>query len=93
MMHSPTPLVQLAEGAADLLVCRDARISRWDAVKLFLQMETGAHVAHPSVEVYKTRRVRICPSPPAGHLQLSGEEIALGDTEIRVLEKFARVLC
>ena len=55
-------------------------------------MESGAHLGHPSVEVYKSNHIRICPRPAAGHLQLSGEEIPLGDTELSVLGGFARVL-
>lgn len=52
----PLPHVRAAEGAADLLVCRDsASLSRWRCMQLLLRLDEGSHVRAPDVQVQMRR--------------------------------------
>ena len=64
--------IHVNQGAMDLVLIRGA--SRLQLVKTFLAIETGAHVDHPWVEVYRVTSYTLEPSPRHTlDLDLSGE--------------------
>lgn len=91
--NSPTPFAKQAEGAVDILFCRAAPgITRWRLGRLLSLMEHGKHVHEPELQFFKASRVAVYPAGTRGHMQLSGQEIGVGDVQIAVAPSAARML-
>lgn len=88
-----TPHAERCEGALDLITYKVTPTAsswsfRWDFVKMFANIETGAHIESAAVDVYKVRAVILRPDGNVqdgtiGHMQCSGEEMAAGDVLVQ----------
>lgn len=76
-----TPLAKLNDGCLDMLVVRSC--SRLQLLRLFLQMEKGAHIGSRHVEYFKIRAIRMDPGGRTkgnrgGIISADGEVMARG---------------
>lgn len=69
------PAGQLGDGIFHILLLR-GRISRCQLLRMFMELETGAHVQRDEVEIIRARAYRLEPLTERGVLTMDGEVCA-----------------
>ncbi|XXQ39558.1 sphingosine kinase [Plasmodiophora brassicae] len=82
MIFAPAALPD--DGAVYVVVVR-AGISRITMVRLFLAFETGRHIEFDEIEIYRVTAAEYRPREPGGVMNVSGETLPSGDTDITVV--------
>lgn len=54
-------------------------------VRLFLAFETGRHIEFDEIEIYRVTAAEYRPREPGGVMNVSGETLPSGDTDITVV--------
>jgi len=76
------PEASIRDGLLDVVVAN--AISRWELLKTFPKVFSGAHVSHPEVQMFRARRVRLETDPPS-LLTPDGETLGTTPIEVEVL--------
>ena len=69
-----TPCAAIDDGAGDVLIVRGPHVTRWQLLRTFLGLETGAHVQFPWVEHYRIEEMVVEPLDDVFTVNMSGEE-------------------
>ncbi|MCG3121205.1 MAG: Diacylglycerol kinase [bacterium] len=73
------PDASIRDGWLDVVVA--SNISRWELLKTFPKIFSGTHTAHPAVEIWRAKRLRLETDPPS---LLTPDGETLGSTPIDV---------
>jgi sphingosine kinase len=85
------PGVTLDDGLFTIIVARD--LSRFEIVKLLLDLDNGDHVRHPKIEIFKALSYRLEPAnTDVGLYSLDGEVVEYGPIQASVLPSAAQTL-
>jgi YegS/Rv2252/BmrU family lipid kinase len=76
------PAASIHDGWLDVVVAN--AISRWELIKTFPKVFSGAHTSHPEVEIFRAKHVRIETDPPS-FLTPDGETLGSTPIEVEVL--------
>jgi YegS/Rv2252/BmrU family lipid kinase len=76
------PEASICDGLLDVVVV-DA-ISRWELIKTFPKVFSGAHTSHPALKIFRAKRVRLETDPPS-LLTPDGETLGTTPIEVEVL--------
>ena len=85
------PAATMQDGLIYLLIVR-APVTRMQLLNLMGQLETGAHIRNPHVELLPVRAFRLEPSNKDGNLVVDGEKVPYGPIQAHVLPAMARVM-
>jgi sphingosine kinase len=83
------PGASLNDGVLTILVVRN--ISRGSLLTMLLDIDSGGHINHPGVEVYKARAYRLEPHTEEGLYSLDGEVVEYGPIQGEVQPGAMRV--
>jgi hypothetical protein len=89
------PGASFGDGLLHLLVVRKA--SRYQLARILLALESGSHIDHPCVEVFKCKAVRLEPMmgsrKSGGIISVDGEAVPPQPVQMEVHQGLARVFC
>ena len=85
------PGALLDDGLFTIIVARD--LSRFEIIKLLLDLDNGDHVKHPRIEIFKALSYRLEPAnTDVGLYSLDGEVVEYGPIQASVLPSAAQTL-
>lgn len=84
------PGVRLDDGVFTVAVVQE--MSRFEMVELLLGIDSGAHVKHPKVKIFRCTEYSLEPLTEKGIFSLDGEVIPYGLVEAKVMPSAAAVL-
>jgi len=84
------PGVKLDDGVFTILVAR--KMSRIGLLRLMISIDSGDHINHPQIEVYKASAYRLEPLTDKGLYTLDGEVVEYGPLQAVVRPGAAKVL-
>ncbi|KAI8617683.1 ATP-NAD kinase-like domain-containing protein [Chytriomyces sp. MP71] len=78
------PGAKVDDGAIYILVVRKG-VSRFKLALMFLAFERGTHTQFKEMEIYKVEQMQFRPLTEEGNVNVSGEQLPLCDTDLKVL--------
>jgi len=76
------PEANIRDGWLDVVVAN--AISRWELIKTFPKVFSGAHASHPQVKMFRAKRIQIETDPPS-LLTPDGETLGITPIEVEIL--------